>query len=178
LPTSRGCFSLDGRTITTKVFEFLANHVRTGDDAMKSGALTLAAFLAVGIASVCEAQDLKATHRFSESQIGFDLGGSYGNYILTVTGPNGFHAIASSKTGTPAIDLRRFGTFDDGGYNYELTASTDEKVPTRSRLDDGRPGGPGESMLKGVSVSGRFDVKGGVIVKYDPAAREEQKRQK
>jgi hypothetical protein len=143
---------------------------------MKSATLALAASLAAGFAGACLAQDLKATHRFTDTQVGFDPAASYGNYTLTITGPNGFHATASSKSGTPAIDLRRFGAFDDGGYNYELTASTDEKVPVRSRLDNGRDGGPTDSMLRGVSMSGRFDVKGGVIVKYDPAAREESRR--
>ena len=145
---------------------------------MKSSALGLAACLAAGISSTCFAQDLKATQRLSETQIGFDLGGSYGNYTLTVTGPNGFHASASSKTGTPSIDLRRFGAFDDGIYNYQLTASTDEKVVVRTALDNGRGGSPTNTMLKSVAMSGQFEVKGGTIVKYDPNAREEVKRQK
>lgn len=144
---------------------------------MKSAALGLAAWLAVGVSSACWAQDLKATQRFSETQIGFDPGASYGNYTLTVSGPNGFHASAASKTGTPSIDLRRVGTFDDGTYNYHLTASTDEKVPLRTVLDNGRGGGPTDAMLKSVSMSGVFQVKGGTIVKFDPAAQE-PKRQK
>jgi hypothetical protein len=145
---------------------------------MRPTTFGLMACLVVGISGACWAQDLKATQRLSDTQIGFDLSGSYGNYTLTVTGPNGFHASATSKTGTPSIDLRRFGAFDDGIYNYHLTASTDEKVSVRTALDDGREGGPTHSMLKGVSMSGQFEVKGGTIVKYDPAAREEVKRQK
>ena len=129
----------------------------------------LAAIFAAGIAGVCDAQDLKATQRFSETQIGFDLGGSYNNYTLNVTGPNGFRASAASKTGTPAIDLRRFGGFDDGTYSYHLTASTDEKVPIRTALDNGRSGGPTDSQLKSVSLSGLFLVKGGTIVKPSTA---------
>ena len=145
---------------------------------MKPAAFGLMASLTVGISGACWAQDLKATHKLSDTQIGFDLSGSYSNYTLTLTGPNGFHASASSKTGAPSIDLRRFGAFDDGTYNYHLTASTDEKVPVRTELDNGRERGSTTSMLKGVSMSGQFDVKGGTIVKYDPAAREEVKRQK
>jgi hypothetical protein len=90
-----------------------------------------------------------------------------------VSGPNGFHASASSKTGTPTIDLRRFGAYDDGTYNYQLTASTDEKVALRTPLNNGREGSQSDSMLKSVSTSGVFHVKGGTIVKYDPAAKEE-----
>ena len=135
---------------------------------MKSAVFGLAACLAMGISGGCWAQELKATPRLSETQIAFDPGGNYGNYTLTVTGPNGFHASAASKAGTPTIDLRRAGTFDDGNYNYNLTAATEEKVPVRAPLDNGRSGAA-DSMLKSVSVSGRFQVKGGTIV---PAARE------
>jgi hypothetical protein len=145
---------------------------------MKSATLALAALLAAGIAGVCEAQDLKATPRFSDTQIGFDPGASYNNYTLSVGGPNGFVARAESKTGTPTIDLRRFGTFDDGTYSYHLSASSDEKVVVRSALDNGRDGGATTSRLKAVSTSGEFLVKGGMIVKADPAARENVARQK
>ena len=126
----------------------------------------------------CWAQDLKATQKFTETQIGFEPGATYGNYTLTVTGPNGFHATASSKSGAPSIDLRRFGALEDGIYNYHLTASSDEKVPLRSTLDNGRDGGPANSMLKGRVGERVFHVKGGTIVKSDPAAREPASAQK
>ena len=48
----------------------------------------------------------------------------------------------------------------------------------RTALDNGRDGGPTTSIFKSVSTSGQFQVKGGTIVKYDPSAREETKRQK
>jgi hypothetical protein len=145
---------------------------------MQTTALGLAACLAAGLTGACWAEDLKATQRLSDTQIGFDPSGSYGNYILTVTGPNGFHASASSKTGTPSIDLRRVGKYDDGVYNYQLTASTDEKIPVRTALDNGRGGAVADSMLRSVAMSGHFEVKGGTIVKHDPAATEPSQRQK
>ena len=138
---------------------------------MKSAILGVMACVALGISSAGWAQDLKATQKLTDTQIGFDPGGTYSNYTLTVTGPNGFHASASSKSDTPAIDLRRIGTFDDGTYHYQLTASSDEKVPIRNALDNGRKGGP-NSMIRSVSTSGVFHVKGGTIMKADPAARE------
>lgn len=138
---------------------------------MKSAILGVMACLALGISSAGWAQDLKATQKLTDTQIGFDPGGTYSNYTLTVTGPNGFHASASSKSDVPAIDLRRIGTFDDGTYHYQLTASSDEKVPIRNALDNGRKGGP-DSMIRSVSTSGVFHVKGGAIMKADPAARE------
>ena len=145
---------------------------------MKSAILALAAVLAAGIAGVCEAQDLKATPRFGDTQIGFDPGASYSNYTLSVGGPNGFVARAESKTGTPTIDLRRFGAYDDGTYSFHLSASADEKVPIRTPLDNGREGGPATARLKAVSLSGHFLVNGGTIVKQDPNAREDVARQK
>lgn len=138
---------------------------------MKTAALGFAVCMAVGMSSACWAQDLKATQKFTDTEIGFEPSAGYGNYTLTITGPNGLHATVSSRSGAPSIDLRKLGAIDDGGYNYHLTASTDEKVPLRSKLDDGRDGA-GDSMLKSVSLSGRFDVKGGTIVKYDPTERE------
>ena len=144
---------------------------------MRMTALGLAACLAAGLTGTCWAQDLKATPKLGDTEIAFDPGGTYGNYTLTVTGPNGFHASAASKTAAPSIDLRRFGTYDDGTYSYHLTASTDEKVPVRAVLDNGRDKEP-DSTLKGVSMSGVFHVKDRTIVKFDPAAREPVARQR
>jgi hypothetical protein len=144
---------------------------------MQMTAWGLAACLAAGLTVSCWAEDLKATQRTSETQIGFDPGGNYNNYVLNVTGPHGFHARAASQTGTPSIDLRRFGAYDDGVYNYHLTASSDEKVTLRSALDDGRAT-RADAMLKGVAMSGQFEVKGGAIVKHDLTAREPVARQK
>ena len=148
---------------------------------MKSATLGVLAYLAVGCSSAGWAQDLKATPKLADTQIAFDAGGSFSNYTLTVTGPNGFHAVATSRTGAPSIDLRQIGAFDDGTYHYELTAATDEKVPVRSTLDNGRKGGPDAragAAVRSVSTGGVFTVKGGAIIMPDPAAREEARRQK
>jgi hypothetical protein len=145
---------------------------------MKSSAFGLAACIAVGFSSTCYAQDLKAVQKFTDTEIGFDVSGPYSNLTLTITGPNGINASAHSRSGSPLINLSRLGKIDDGDYSYRLTAATDEKVPVRTGLDDGRDGGPTSSMHKSVSADGRFQVKGGTIVKLDPNAREETRRQK
>lgn len=145
---------------------------------MKSSAFGLAACIAVGFSGTCHAQDLKAQRKFTNTEIGFELTGPYSNLTLTISGPNGIHARATSRTGSPLIDLRKLGAVDDGDYLYQLTAATDEKVPDRSGLDNGRDGGSTATMLKSVSTNGNFQVKGGTIVKHDPAAREETRRQK
>ena len=163
---------------------------------MKRTAIALVAVMAAGISSACLAQDLKATQKFTDTQIGFDPGGTYSNYTLTITGPNGIQASAASKTSAPSIDLRLSTSSSQLNVLIEAAkqnllivdeqlagttdkfASTTEKVPVRNRLDNGRGGGPDDSTFKSVSLDGVFHVKGGTVVKFDPSAREEVKRQK
>ena len=140
---------------------------------MKLAAFGLAACFAVGISSTCWAQGLNATQKFTGAEVGFEIAGPYSNLTLTISGPNGLHASAHSRTGSPLIDLRKLGTIDDGDYLYQLTAATDETIPVRTALNNGRDGGPTTKTLKSVSTSGQFQVKGGAIVKVDPSAREE-----
>jgi len=145
---------------------------------MKSATLGLVAGLAIGVSSAGWAQEMKATQKFTETQIVVDPGAHYSNYTLTVTGPHGFHASASSNSEVPVIDLRRIGAFDDGTYHYQLTASTNERVPVRDTLDNGRGGRHPDWMVRSVSTSGVFQVKGGTIMKFDPAEREPTHRRR
>jgi hypothetical protein len=131
---------------------------------MKAAVIGMAAGLSLW-ANAGVADDLKADPRFSESAVGFDLKGDYGNSTLTIVGPGDFHASASARSGAPSIDLRRFGAVEDGTYTYQLTASTNEKVKSRTRLDDGRDARAAVEALKGVATTGTFNVKDGVIVK-------------
>lgn len=138
---------------------------------MKPAALGLAAGLALGIAGAALADNLAAEKRFGETAVSFDIKGNVSNVTLSISGPNGFHTSASSRTGSPAIDLRRFGALDDGAYTYQLTASTGEKAVVKTQLDNGR--GKSDAPLKTVTASGSFTVKGGAIVKPSstPASR-------
>jgi hypothetical protein len=145
---------------------------------MKPAAFALAAALLLGLSSACPADDLTADQRFTETGVAFELKGPYSNVTLTVSGPNDFHASAFSRSGAPAIDLRRFGAVEDGTYAYQLTAAGNEKVKIRTPLDDGRDSRTASEPRKGVSTSGAFHVRNGTIVKSDPNAREEQRRQK
>jgi hypothetical protein len=141
---------------------------------MKSAILALAACLAAGFSGVCLADNLKAEQKFTDTQISFEVPPTSSNFTLTISGPNGIHASAASKSGAPSIDLRRIEPLDDGIYHYQLTASSDEKIPERSALNNGRGGPSTGSTLRNVSASGHFQVKGGTIVKFDPAAQEPQ----
>ncbi len=119
----------------------------------------------------CFADDLQATPKFGATDISFELKGSYSDLMLTVTGPNGLHASAAATNGSPTLDLKRLSAIDDGVYRYNLSASTGQKLPDRSGLDNGR-GRPSDTRFKAVTTSGVFEVKGGTIVKRDPAERE------
>ena len=130
----------------------------------KSARMVLAAVLALGCFDFCLADDLQAEQKFDGAVVGFDLKGTYSNLTLTIAGPNEFSATAFSRSGAPSIDLRRFGTLEDGTYTYHLTAATDEKVKSHTRLDNGRDRTSAEP-LRSVSTSGTFNVKDGVIVK-------------
>jgi hypothetical protein len=136
---------------------------------MKSSRLGMAA-MALMLSSGCLADDLKAEQKFSESSVGFDLNGSYSNVTLTIAGPNDFHASAFSANAAPTIDLRRFGSLEDGTYTYQLTAATPEKAKVRTRLDDGRDSHMAKEPQKSVATSGAFRVKDGAIVKSAPAS--------
>ncbi|MGB9365357.1 MAG: hypothetical protein WCE79_05010 [Xanthobacteraceae bacterium] len=138
----------------------------------------LAACLAASLSSTCLGQDLKGAPRFGDTQVGFAptvTAAIYTNFTLSVSGPNGFHARASADREVPTIDLSRFGGFDDGMYNFEVTASSEEKLPVRTALDNGRDGGPTTSVLQTVSASGVFHVSGGTIEKFDPKTPEREK---
>jgi hypothetical protein len=145
---------------------------------MKPGAFGLAAGLTLGFCSACLADDLAAEQRFTDTGVGFELKGPVSNVTLTVSGPHGFHASAFSRSGAPTIDLRRFGAVEDGNYTYQLTAASNEKVKSKTALDNGRDSRAASEPVVGVSTSGTFNVQNGVIVKTDPSAREEQRRQR
>lgn len=110
------------------------------------------------------AQSMNAVKRFSDATVGFNMQGSYSNYTLTITGPNGFNATVMSKKSAPTLNLRKLGIIDDGIYRYNLTAASSKAKPVRTPGNSGRGGGEKTAMMAGVSDSGLFVVKGGKIV--------------
>jgi hypothetical protein len=137
---------------------------------MRSAAFGLALCLTTAVGP-CFADDLQATPKFGATDISFDLKAPYVYLTLTVSGPNGLQTSAAAANVSPIVDLRRLSAIDDGVYRYSLTGSTGEKLPDRSGLDNGR-GKPSDVRLRTVSTSGMFEVRGGAIVKVDPAVRE------
>ncbi len=140
---------------------------------MKRVSACLAAFLAAGLVAVVHPQaasaqtgEMEATVNFTDTAVIVETRGPYSNMTLSISGPNKFYAEVFSGSKAPAIDLRKVDEYDDGVYHYHVSAATEEIVPVRTALDDGR-----ESITKqlrrGVATDGAFLVKGGVIVKHE-----------
>ena len=129
-----------------------------------SVALLMGASGVMAVSDAATAQSMNAVKRFSDATVGFSMKGSYSNYSLTVTGPNGFNATVMSKKSAPALNLRKLGIIDDGIYRYNLTAASSKAMSVRTPENSGRGGDKKTAMMAGVSDSGSFVVKGGKIV--------------
>ena len=131
---------------------------------IKPWAFGAAALLALNLSGVGKADTLAAQPSFSRTVVGFVPSKAYAGGTLTVIGPNGFAASASSKGGLPSLNLVQFGAVPDGLYAYQLDAATaqlDTSAPVqnngRARKDNVRP-------RRADTLSGTFLVKGGSIV--------------
>ena len=131
---------------------------------IKPAALALAAGFVLGLAGTSLANDLLATEQFSGTIAAFQPQRSYANMTLRITGPNEYQASVSYPSGSPAIDLTRFGTVYDGLYNYHLTGTSGETVLSAARNEGRSAGTTSPYQLKDVSKGGSFRVQGGAIV--------------
>lgn len=124
----------------------------------------LAAGLLLGLTCSSVANDLLAVEVFSGTTIVLRPQQSYANLTLRVTGPDEFEAGASFPSGTPSLDLSRYGKVVDGLYDYHLAGTTGEAI-VASRRNDGRSAkNTSDFILKTVSKGGSFTVRGGAIV--------------
>ncbi len=122
------------------------------------------AMVAIVPTSAFAANELDAFRTLSGSEVSFSLGGAYSNSMLTISGPDGFIIRTFSKTGNPAVDLIKAKANVDGVYTYEITAASSETVTIRNPQNNGRGGADRGTMKRGVSATGSFVVKGGMIV--------------
>lgn len=137
---------------------------------MRAATFYVAAAAVCGMAGVCLADNLAATERFSGTVASFDFKGQYSNATLSVSGPNGFAASATAKSGAPSLDLSRQGSLEDGLYKYHIVAGTPKKAKVRPALDNGRESRPAAEQQITASMSGTFRVKGGAIVRNQAVA--------
>ena len=136
----------------------------------------LAVALAAGLAlpNPCLADDLIAGELFTGTRVGFELKGAFRHVSLSISGPRDFHVSAEAQRRAPTIDLARSGPVEDGLYTYQLHAATDDKVKSRSTLDNGRDAKERDETSRGIAASGIFRVRNGAIVPVDRNAREER----
>ena len=131
---------------------------------IKPASIGLAAILLLGVAGTSLANDLLATEQFAGTTVAFQPQRTYANMTLRISGPNAYQASVSYPSGSPALDLSRFGTVSDGVYNYHLTGTAGETTLASGR-NEGRPGSSTSPyQLKDVSKGGSFRVQGGAIV--------------
>lgn len=134
--------------------------------------LPLAGLLALAAMSALANEDLDAKVTLRGSEIHVSLGNDYSNATLTVSGPNGFHASAFSKTGSPSIDLIRAGGTGEGQYSYEVTAASSETKLNATPQNNGR-GKVDEAAEKvSATTSGSFFASGGIIADKQSLAEE------
>ncbi len=107
---------------------------------------------------------LKAFGTLAGSEVSFSLGGVYSHTTLTIAGPGGFFAKDYSKSGSTSIDLLKKKATADGVYTYEITAASSETVTIRDPQNNGRGRADRATRKRGVSATGTFVVKGGLIV--------------
>ena len=129
----------------------------------------VAALLAYAPVAAGAGDDLDAFRTLAGSQVSFSLGGGYSNATLSVAGPVGFLARNFSKSGNPSIDLIRSKAKADGLYTYEITAASPDTVAVVNDEDNGRGTAEKSIVQRGVSASGTFMVKNGLIVELSSA---------
>ena len=105
---------------------------------IKPWALGAAACLALSLSGVSEADTLAAQPSFSRTTVAFAALKGYSGGTLTVAGPNGFAASATSNGGLPSLNLARFGAVPDGQYTYQLDAATGRLDASAAVLNNGR----------------------------------------
>jgi hypothetical protein len=131
---------------------------------MKIRAIGIAALVAAGFAGTCFASDAIAVAQSFGSRFGLQLNPNYSNAVLSVSGPNNFHASTFSRGGSLSIDLMDGGRIADGSYNYQLSAQSPQTIDAGTSINAGRNGQGSAVRAVGVSVSGSFLVKGGQII--------------
>jgi hypothetical protein len=135
---------------------------------MKLWVLCASALLALDFSGISQAGTLAAQPSFSGTVVGFVPTKTYAGGTLTVVGPGGFAASASSKGGLPLLDLAKFSAVPDGQYTFQLDAATSQVDTSVILQNNGRAKKANVRPRRSDALSGVFLVKGGSIV--TPAA--------
>lgn len=112
---------------------------------------------------------LEARVRLVGERVAFDVDGRYTNYMLTISGPEGYLASAEGARSAPTVRLADHGAVVDGRYQFQLTAATDRIDPSARQVDqsaNGREPGAGLPRI-GAALSGSFVVEDGRIKTFE-----------
>ena len=131
---------------------------------MKPWVLGASALLALHFSGGSLAGTLAAEPSFSGTVVGFAPSRAYAGGTLTVVGPGGFVASASTKSGLPVLDLAKFGALPDGQYTYQIDAATAQVDTSVVMQNNGRGTKANVRPRRSDSFSGVFRVKGRSIV--------------
>ncbi|MCB1385671.1 MAG: hypothetical protein KDJ80_06990 [Nitratireductor sp.] len=136
----------------------------------------LTGLLGIGVAAgasaaACAAELSGDQMTLQGSQVRFNLGSDYHAASLSVSGPDGYYATASSTSGSVAIDLIRSGGTSAGTYNYQLSAATGGQSALKQPVNNGRSSAD-TTEGAGVVFSGSFYAANGLI--SDKASQSEE----
>lgn len=114
----------------------------------------------------------EVTERLSPGALSFVGGASYTNARLQIYGPDDFESEETSSRGLPVFRVRG-GTVKDGVYRYTLSAATDEQVPIKKKVNNGRGENARDFTFKPFYKQGVFRVSRGLIEPLDDTPEDE-----
>lgn len=100
--------------------------------------------------------------RLTPNALSFTGGASFTNAKLVVRGPDDYEDETTASRGLPVFRITG-GRMQDGVYFYSLSAATDEEVPIKKKVDNGRGDGARDFTLKPFYKEGMFRVSRGLI---------------
>jgi len=110
--------------------------------------------------------------RLLPSALSFVGGASYPTAQLSIYGPDDFEATEKTSRGWPVFRVRG-GTMQDGVYRYTLTAATDEQLPIKKKVNNGRGESARDFTFKSFHMQGIFRISRGLIEPLDDAPEDE-----
>jgi hypothetical protein len=123
--------------------------------------------------TIADTTKIIGIERFEGLTVGFTELDTVNNATVSISGPNGFVASNSAKSGIPTIYLVDFGVPSDGLYKYQITSSvvgtantTKVGTQTAGRLNNGRQERANKVASKGISQSGYFHLENGQIKQF------------
>lgn len=137
---------------------------------MRSASVLAGLALSIAVAAPVMAQEpLAARAAFGATKVSFQLPAGHFNATLSISGPNGRVISASTRQGSPVIDLSGQNAMGDGVYVWQLVAASPRTRAISADAANGRnalkANMRGEFLASvGAATSGTFLVKGGRIV--------------